>query len=168
MVPDSRSEIKAEKNYLEEFEMNFLPDDSGNPFNWSRARRRRYIMLLAGPLGVNACVELPSSTENRPGSAARSQAPPLRASSPRLQRYFAFGHEVAALALSLFVGGHSIGPLVWGPVSENYGRKLPLLVSCSVYIGGALSKNTALVLVFRVLSGNVLSLGGRAPLNLLL
>ncbi|KIP01641.1 hypothetical protein PHLGIDRAFT_80302, partial [Phlebiopsis gigantea 11061_1 CR5-6] len=77
---------------------------------------------------------------------------------------------VAAPTLSPFVGGHCIGPPVWGPVPENHGRKLPLLVSCSVYIGCALSKSTALVLVFRVLSGNVLSLGGRrrAPLSLLL
>lgn len=57
MVPDSKSEIKQEKEYLEEFEVKFLPDDAGNPFNWSRARRW-YITLLAGLLGVNACVRL--------------------------------------------------------------------------------------------------------------
>lgn len=74
-----------------------------------------------------------------------------------MQRYFDFGHEVAALTISLFVGGYCVGPLVWGPVSENYGRKLPLLVSFFVYtgfsIGCALSKNTASILVFRFLSG---------------
>jgi hypothetical protein len=32
---------------------------------------------------------------------------------------FGFGKEVATLTVSLFVAGYCLGPLVWGPLSED-------------------------------------------------
>jgi len=32
---------------------------------------------------------------------------------------FGFGDEVATLTLSLFIAGYCLGPLVWGPLSED-------------------------------------------------
>jgi hypothetical protein len=32
---------------------------------------------------------------------------------------FGFGDEVATLTVSLFVAGYCLGPLVWGPLSED-------------------------------------------------
>ena len=32
---------------------------------------------------------------------------------------FGFGQEVATLTVSLFVAGYCLGPLVWGPLSED-------------------------------------------------
>ena len=70
---------------------------------------------------------------------------------------FGFGREVATLTIALFVGGYCVGPLVWGPLSEQYGRRLPLLIAFLGYtgfqIGCALSPNTASILVFRFLGG---------------
>ena len=49
------------------------------------------------------------------------------------------------------------GSLCNAPISDNFGRKLPLLGTFIVYtgwsIGCALSHNTASILIFRLLSG---------------
>lgn len=39
---------------------------------------------------------------------------------------FGVSEEVMTLGLSLFVIGFAVGPIVWGPLSELYGRKPPL------------------------------------------
>jgi multidrug resistance protein len=74
-----------------------------------------------------------------------------------MEKYFGFGREVGILTLSLFVAGYTIGPLLWGPLSESYGRRPVFLASFLVYtgwqVGCALSKNTASILIFRFLSG---------------
>jgi hypothetical protein len=33
--------------------------------------------------------------------------------------YFGFGQEVATLTVSLFISGYCLGPLLWGPLSED-------------------------------------------------
>lgn len=33
--------------------------------------------------------------------------------------YFGFGEEVATLTVSLFIAGYCLGPLLWGPLSED-------------------------------------------------
>jgi hypothetical protein len=33
--------------------------------------------------------------------------------------YFGFGKEVGALTVSLFISGYCLGPLLWGPLSED-------------------------------------------------
>jgi hypothetical protein len=35
---------------------------------------------------------------------------------------FGFGKEVATLTISLFIAGYCLGPLVWGPLSEDVSR----------------------------------------------
>lgn len=71
--------------------------------------------------------------------------------------HFSFGQEVASLMVALFVGGFCVGPLLWGPLSEAYGRKYPMLVAFVAYtlfqIGCALAPNTAAILIFRLLGG---------------
>lgn len=82
---------------------------------------------------------------------------------PQMEEEFGFGSEVATLTISIFVAGYCVGPLLWGPLSERYGRKGPLIISFVTYtafsIGCALSKNTASILVFRFLSGNFAASG---------
>lgn len=41
--------------------------------------------------------------------------------SPQMMEQFGFGKEVASLAISLFIAGYCVGPLVWGPLSEDVG-----------------------------------------------
>ena len=76
---------------------------------------------------------------------------------PQMIEQFGFGREVATLTIALFVGGYCVGPLIWGPLSETYGRKLPMLIAFIFYtgfqVGCALSPNTASILIFRFLGG---------------
>ena len=64
---------------------------------------------------------------------------------------------VLALVTSIFVLGFAIGPLLWAPLSEIYGRRATLLVSYSFFtLWNAVviaSPNIASVLVFRFLAG---------------
>ena len=76
---------------------------------------------------------------------------------PQLIEKFGFSVEVAKLTISLFVVGYCVGPLLWGPLSEQFGRKPVFIGSFFAYtafqLGCALSQNTASILVFRFLGG---------------
>jgi MFS family permease len=55
------------------------------------------------------------------------------------------------------VAGYCVGPLLWGPLSETYGRRPLFLLAFTFYtgfqVGCALSRNTASILIFRFLGG---------------
>ncbi|KAF8213168.1 MFS general substrate transporter [Mycena galopus ATCC 62051] len=118
----------------------FEDGDPTNPKNWSNLRRW-YLTVLAGILVLNATF----------ASAAPSGI------SVQLIEEYNMSEEVATLAISLFVAGYCVGPVLWGPLSENYGRWpiffYPFVVYTLFQIGGALAKNTATVLVLRFLGG---------------
>ena len=80
-----------------------------------------------------------------------------------MMKAFGFSSEVATLTIALFVAGYCVGPILWGPLSEHYGRRPPLLVSFVAYtafsVGCALSRNTTSILVFRFLSGTCAASG---------
>ncbi|KAG8938324.1 hypothetical protein FRC04_009079, partial [Tulasnella sp. 424] len=116
------------------------PDDPENPKNWSAAYRW-YITAIAGLLVLNATF------------ASSAPAGVLGQLIPE----FHLSHTLAVLTISLFVAGYCVGPLLWGPLSEQFGRKPILLVAFFVYtgfqVGSALAPNTASVLIFRFLGG---------------
>lgn len=70
---------------------------------------------------------------------------------------FNVSQEVAILCISLFVAGYCVGPLLWGPLSESYGRRPIFILAFVVYtafqIGCALAPNVGAMLAFRFLSG---------------
>ncbi|KAH0829714.1 hypothetical protein AYO21_10620 [Fonsecaea monophora] len=73
---------------------------------------------------------------------------------------------VVSLSVSVFLLGFVVGPLILGPLSELYGRRV-VLGSCNLFffvwqIGCALAPNTASLIVFRLLAG----IGGSGPLTL--
>ncbi len=74
-----------------------------------------------------------------------------------MEEAFGMSQEVAILTISLFVAGYCVGPLLWGPLSESYGRRPIFIVAFIVYtgfqVGCALSRNTASILIFRFLGG---------------
>ncbi|KAH9982597.1 major facilitator superfamily domain-containing protein [Lactifluus volemus] len=122
------------------FLVSFTPDDPDNPLNWSR-RKRWWITLAGGILVLNATF----------ASAAPSNL------LPQMMDQFGFSTEVATLTVSLFIAGYCVGPLVWGPLSEDIGRRPVYLITFLFYtgfqVGCALSKNTASILIFRFLGG---------------
>ncbi|KAB5589458.1 MFS transporter [Ceratobasidium theobromae] len=116
------------------------PDDPANPKNWSRPFRW-YLTALGGVAVLNATFasSAPSGIEGQ------------------LIKEYNLSTIVAILTISLFVVGYCVGPLLWGPLSENYGRRPIFLIGFVVYtafqIGCALAPNTASILVFRFLGG---------------
>ncbi|KAJ5715621.1 Major facilitator superfamily domain general substrate transporter [Penicillium malachiteum] len=57
----------------------------------------------------------------------------------QIDDYFQSGEEVSILTVSLFVLGFAVGPVLWGPLSELYGRQIIYLLTsgASVIFEGA-------------------------------
>lgn len=70
-----------------------------------------------------------------------------------IKREFNVSGEVATLGLSLFVLGFALGPLIWAPLSETYGRKTTYVVSFALYtvfcIAATCAPNITTLLVLR-------------------
>jgi multidrug resistance protein len=77
--------------------------------------------------------------------------------SEDIMEHFHISQEVAVLCISLFVAGYCVGPLLWGPLSESFGRRPCFVLAFIVYtgfqVGCALAPNTGAMLAFRFLSG---------------
>lgn len=84
----------------------FVPVDDGNPNNWSSWRKWTITMAAAGTVFV---VSFCSSD--------------YTAAMPGLMAEFGVSQITATLGLALFLIGYILGPLVWGPLSEVYGRR---------------------------------------------
>lgn len=72
-------------------------------------------------------------------------------------KQFDVSTEVMTLATSLVVFGFALGPQLWSPLSELYGRKLPLFAGYAVFsifqIPVAVAQNVETILVCRFLMG---------------
>ncbi|KAF4628190.1 hypothetical protein G7Y89_g9963 [Cudoniella acicularis] len=128
------------------------PDDPHNPLNWSQTSKVITIVLASA---VTFVVSL-APTVFAPGV-------------PQITKEFnSTSSALASLCVSIYIIGLIIGPLVVAPLSELYGRtpiwhiSNVLFFLCSLAI--ALSKNLAMFIVFRLLTGifsaTPVSLGG--------
>ncbi|KAG2023094.1 multidrug transporter [Coprinopsis cinerea AmutBmut pab1-1] len=122
--------------YLVEFDEN----DPANPKNWS-TRRKWYLTMASGLFVLNA-----TFASSSPSGIF-----------PNLVEEFKMSEIVGTLTLSLFVTGYCVGPILWGPLSEQFGRRpvftYPFFVFMCFQIGCALAPNTAAILLFRFLGG---------------
>lgn len=70
---------------------------------------------------------------------------------------FDVGMEVTTLGTSLFVLGYAFGPILWAPVSELYGRRLPIIMAAFGFgvfnIAVAVAKDIQTVMICRFFSG---------------
>ncbi|KAI9927578.1 hypothetical protein MW887_003197 [Aspergillus wentii] len=70
-----------------------------------------------------------------------------------IEKRFIVSGEVATLGLSLFVLGFAVGPLIWAPLSEMYGRRAIYVVSFMAYtafsVAATCSPNITALLVLR-------------------
>jgi MFS transporter, DHA1 family, multidrug resistance protein len=70
---------------------------------------------------------------------------------------FRVSREVVILAMSLFVFGFATGPVLMGPASELYGRKLPLFAGYIAFIlfqiPVGMAQDVQTILIFRFLGG---------------
>ncbi|RMZ86408.1 hypothetical protein DV736_g6366, partial [Chaetothyriales sp. CBS 134916] len=138
------NQIYNEKDYLVAWDQN----DPANPLNWSTLYRA-WLTFILGMLALAA--SLASSI--------------LAPANSVLAQYLGLSEEVVVLQVSLYVLGFCFGPLVWGPMSEVWGRRvslLPPMVGLALFtIGTAVSKNAASVFITRFFSG----IFGSAPVS---
>ena len=126
------------------------PDDPANPKNWTKKRRWA------------ATITVSLFTFISPVSSSMI-APALG----KIQDEFHIKSESqAGLALSVFVLAFAVGPLIIGPMSELFGRRIVLQISNLFYfcfnLACGFAQSPGQLIAFRFLSG----LGGSAPLGI--
>lgn len=123
------------------------PDDPENPMNWPNWKK----WLITIVLGMMTFVITFASSVFSTTVQVTAQV-------------FNVSSEVMILGTSLFVLGFAFGPIVWGPLSELYGRKYPLFFGFFVFaifqIPVAVAQNLQTVMLCRFFGGFF----GSAPL----
>lgn len=116
------------------------PDDSANPMKWP-TWKKWMITVTTGIMTFT--VTFASSVFSTATSATAEE--------------FGVSPEVMVLGTSLFVLGFAFGPIVWGPFSELYGRKIPLFVGFFIFaifqIPVAVAQNLETIFICRFLGG---------------
>lgn len=123
------------------------PDDPDHPKNYTLWRKLTYTAAVAmSALSVSM------------GSAMFAEA------TEELMVIYHIGTSVAALGTSLFVFGFAAGPVIYGPLSELFGRKIIMVPSCLGYtcfsFAVATAKDLQTIMICRFFAGFI----GAAPL----
>lgn len=123
------------------------PDDPLHPFNWPLRKK----------IGISSVLCF-STLVVTWGSAIFAPA------SPHIAKEYHVIQEVTTLGISLYVFGFATGPVVWAPISELFGRKLPIVVSAFMIMcftfGVAAAKDLQTIMLCRFFA----SCTGSAPL----
>ncbi|WPH05002.1 MFS general substrate transporter [Acrodontium crateriforme] len=143
----------ASTSLAAEYDLNIVtwdgPNDLDNPVNWSRSRKWASTLALGF---TTFCVTFASSVFSSGTEAAAKE--------------FGVSTEIMIFATALFVLGFACGPIVWGPLSELYGRKLPLFTGLACFavfqIPCAMAPNLGTLLLCRFIGGFF----GCAPLSI--
>ncbi|KAI1798447.1 MFS general substrate transporter [Ganoderma leucocontextum] len=116
------------------------PNDPENPQNWS-LRRKWVITVLCVLLTIN--VTFASSAPSGAGTY--------------IAKEFGVNPEVGYLVTSIFLCGYIVGPLLWGPGSELFGRQIIFRVGLAIYLvlhlGQVLARDMTTFFVTRFLTG---------------
>ncbi|KAK5175568.1 uncharacterized protein LTR77_000707 [Saxophila tyrrhenica] len=116
------------------------PDDPYRPMNWP-FRKKAITTVVYGLTTMGATL----------ASSIFSPA------QQQIAEHFGVGEEVAVLGTALFLFGLGLGPLLWGPLSELYGRKPAVLIPA--FIGGVFAfgvgagKDIQTVIICRFMQG---------------
>ncbi|OJJ87548.1 MFS transporter [Aspergillus glaucus CBS 516.65] len=126
----------------------WMPNDPRNPMLFSQWKKWTITMLVAI---ATLAVALVSSAYT--GGIAQ------------IEEQFNIGSEVATLGVSLFVLGFAIGPLLWAPLSELFGRQILFITTyCALTAfnsGAAGSQNIWTLIILRFFAGSF----GSSPLT---
>jgi MFS transporter, DHA1 family, multidrug resistance protein len=151
---DEREEMERENPEhlnVEEKDPNLIswngPDDPENPMNWARGWKWLYTVVLGM---MTFCITFASSV--------------FSTATVVTAKLFGVSLEVMTLGTSFFVLGFAVGPLVWGPMSELFGRKKPLFIGFFIFaifqIATAVAQNLYTIMLTRFFGG----VFGSAPL----
>jgi multidrug resistance protein len=118
----------------------WIVDDPRNPMNFSPFRKWMLTCLVAF-----SCLAVSFASSAYTGGVTG------------LIEQFEVTTTVALLGVSLFVLGFVVGPFLWAPLSEMYGRQIVFLCTFSAFVvsnvGCAASQTMTQLLVLRFLSG---------------
>ncbi|KAH9853982.1 MFS general substrate transporter [Lenzites betulinus] len=122
--------------------------DPENPYNWSNRKKWAITFQLAmATFTVAFCSSCYSG------------------GLPAMDKELHVSEEVGIIGVSLYVLGFGLGPLLFSPLGEVYGRRIVLVVTGCIFtpfhLGGALGHNITTILVTRALAG----IWGSAPLT---
>ncbi|KIW82420.1 hypothetical protein Z517_05447 [Fonsecaea pedrosoi CBS 271.37] len=120
--------------------VSYIPNDPGNPFNWSQGRRWIVSLIVATEVLATAFASSAFS------GTLRELMVDLGAST-----------ELITAGISLFVLGFAVGPLLWAPLSELYGRQIIYIITFGGFTafcaGCAGANDIATLLVLRFFAG---------------
>ncbi|CCC13860.1 hypothetical protein SMACR_07497 [Sordaria macrospora] len=112
------------------------PDDPYRPMNWPM-KKKVITTLLYGLITMSASW---ASSSYSAGTALVSKE-------------FHVGHQVAVLGTSIFLVGFGIGPLLWAPLSEVFGRRVavfvPMFFAICFSFGSATAKDYQTLMITR-------------------
>lgn len=117
--------------------VHWIPDDPRNPMEFSVTRK--WFMTLVMAIATLAVAVLSSA---------------YTGGITEIIREFQIGQTVATLGVSLFVLGFAIGPLLWAPMSEMFGRQVlffgtyAAMTAFNAGCAGAQNAHTLIVLRF--------------------
>jgi multidrug resistance protein len=118
----------------------FIPDDPRNPMNFPDWKKWALI----------ACVALTTL-------AVAFVSTAYTGTIKQIIEHFECSREVATLGISLFVLGWALGPLIWAPLSELYGRQYIFFVTYAMVTvfnaGAATVQNIESLIIIRFLAG---------------
>lgn len=116
------------------------PNDPENPQNWPFKKK----VIITTTLSFVCLVCTFNSSIFASGQADAGQE-------------FGVGEEVSNLGTALFIAGYSVGPIIFAPMSEQFGRKIPLLsgyfLMAIFTIAGATSKDIQTLMITRFFGG---------------
>jgi MFS family permease len=122
--------------------LDFHPKSPLRPANWPIGKKIKHTVFFGL---ITFCAQFNSTT------LSSSRFVEL------LGEAFGTPYEVAMLSNSLYILGIALGPMVFAPISEVYGRKIgvliPFLLSAVFSFACATSYNAPALLVYRFLSG---------------
>lgn len=129
--------LPEREEYVVEFDG---PDDPLHPQNWPMRKK----ITIAVVLGFTTLVAAFASSI-------------FSAATRVVAQQFGVSTEVGILGLSLYVLGFATGPILWAPLSELRGRKLPLIISMfgfSIFsIATAVAKDLQTIFICRFWGG---------------
>ncbi|KAJ4320454.1 hypothetical protein N0V84_005845 [Fusarium piperis] len=133
-----RSRTRSRTN---EVLVNWELDDPENPYNWSTSKKN-LILFLTAMLVINSTM----------GSALPSLA------IPNIVEDFGITSQTGrVLPISVYLIGYVLGPIIWGPLSEHFGRRDLSFATFGLFtvftMACALAPNWPALLIFRFFCG---------------
>jgi MFS family permease len=147
-LPAGHINTKPEIDNKDKDLVKWADGDPANPYNWA-VPYKAFVTFQLGMLALAASL----------GSSILSPA------GNTIAQVMEISEEVAVLNISLYILGFCFGPLLWGPLSELWGRRVSLIPAMFCLgcfsIGTAVSRNPQDIFITRFFGG----VFGSAPVS---